>query len=202
MPQGGQGLGTGSSRTRTVDQGSALHPACACPAPPERQRRPASPVPPAPRRGTDQRFRWSASMWSPPPESNRRPHPYHESRTHRCANQRFRSSPATADRQVMCSSLVGRSPPLSSIVWLLKREGPTAAAAKPDTYYVAGIRGTATSGSTTSWATWNQTFLGKVEVDRSALCPVAHQHGAEGHGQRCQYRPSCALDCPDGSERP
>jgi hypothetical protein len=30
-----------------------------------------------PRRGTDQRFRWSVWVWSPPPESNRRPHPYH-----------------------------------------------------------------------------------------------------------------------------
>jgi hypothetical protein len=38
----------GSSRTRTVDQGSALQPACACPAPPERhddQHRPVQPGP-------------------------------------------------------------------------------------------------------------------------------------------------------------
>ena len=39
------GLGTDSSRTRTVNQGSALDPACACPAPPEchaDQRRPVN----------------------------------------------------------------------------------------------------------------------------------------------------------------
>jgi hypothetical protein len=46
MPQGGQGLGTGSSRTRTVDQGSGLHPACASPTPPRTPRRPTSPVRP------------------------------------------------------------------------------------------------------------------------------------------------------------
>jgi alkanesulfonate monooxygenase SsuD/methylene tetrahydromethanopterin reductase-like flavin-dependent oxidoreductase (luciferase family) len=62
-PQGGQrSLGRGSSRTRTVNQGSALGPACACPAPPERhadQRRLFNRDPGC---GTDQRLRWS-SAW-------------------------------------------------------------------------------------------------------------------------------------------
>jgi hypothetical protein len=75
MPQGGQGLGTGSSRTRMVDQGSALHPACACPTHPERHDDQHRLVQPAPDRDADQRLRWSAPVWSPPPESNRRPHP-------------------------------------------------------------------------------------------------------------------------------
>jgi hypothetical protein len=40
-------------------------------------------------RHDDQRFRWSAPIWSPPPESNRRPHPYH-----RCAaGSRRRAAP-------------------------------------------------------------------------------------------------------------
>src|SRR5918996_134988 len=56
---------------------------------------------------SDQRFRWSALLWSPPPESNRRPHPYHESRTHRCADQRFCRSLATVTPQVMCSTWTG-----------------------------------------------------------------------------------------------
>ena len=65
MPQDGQGFGTGSSRTRTVDQGSALHPACACPAPPERHADQRRPVKPGSERGPDQRFRWSGPVWSP-----------------------------------------------------------------------------------------------------------------------------------------
>jgi hypothetical protein len=45
---GGQDLGTGSSRTQTVNQGSTLHPSCARPTPPRTPRRPATPVQPAP----------------------------------------------------------------------------------------------------------------------------------------------------------
>ena len=36
-----------------------------------------------------------------------RAHPYHESCTHRCADQRFPRSPATVERQVMCSTSAG-----------------------------------------------------------------------------------------------
>jgi hypothetical protein len=37
----------------------------------------------------------------------RRAHPYHESRTHRCAELHSRSSPATVEGQVMCSTWTG-----------------------------------------------------------------------------------------------
>jgi len=98
---GGQDLGMGSSRTRTVDQGSALHPACTCPTRPERQddqHRPFNRPP-----DTDLTSVNAGQLGvEPPPESNRRPHPYHGSRRHRCAEQRFRRSLATVGRQVMC----------------------------------------------------------------------------------------------------
>ena len=72
------------------------------------------------RTATHQHFRWSEPMWSPPPESNRRPHPYHESCAHRCADRRFRSSLATVDRQVMCStgggSWFGSPAPLATLI--------------------------------------------------------------------------------------
>jgi hypothetical protein len=51
----------------------------------------------------DQRFRWSAPMWSPPPESNRRPHPYHGTTGNRCANRRFPRSRPTVRAEVMGS---------------------------------------------------------------------------------------------------
>ena len=57
----------------------------------------------APRRGTDQRLRWSAVVWSPPPESNRRPHPYHGSAAKRRANPCCRRSSSTVSGEVMCS---------------------------------------------------------------------------------------------------
>jgi hypothetical protein len=56
-----------------------------------------------PKRGTDQRLRWSAWVWSPPPESNRRPHPYHESAAKRRAKPRRRRSFGTVGAAVMCS---------------------------------------------------------------------------------------------------
>jgi hypothetical protein len=45
------------------------------------------------------------SLWLWCCEWNWRAHPYHESCAHRCADQRLCRSPATVDRQVMCSSL-------------------------------------------------------------------------------------------------
>jgi hypothetical protein len=93
----------GSFRTQTVDQGSALHPPCACPAPALTLRRPSSPVQPGPRRATEQRFRWSALVWSPPPESNRRPRPYHGTTRNRCADRRYRRSRSTVGVEVIGS---------------------------------------------------------------------------------------------------
>jgi hypothetical protein len=101
MPQGGQGLGTSSSRTRTVDQGSALYPACACPTHPERQDDQSALYNRPPDRTTDQPFRWSAYVWSPPPESNRRPHPYHGTTRNRCAKRRFPRSRPTVGAKVI-----------------------------------------------------------------------------------------------------
>ena len=51
-------------------------------------------------------------------ERIQRAHPCHESRAHRCVNQRFCRSPATVDRQVMCSSLPALSERLGSSVIL------------------------------------------------------------------------------------
>jgi hypothetical protein len=64
-----------------------------------------------PRRGTDQRFRWSAYVWSPPPESNRRPHPYHGSDVQRRAIPRARRSRGTVSAAVMCSLQVAELRP-------------------------------------------------------------------------------------------
>jgi hypothetical protein len=59
-----------------------------------------------PRRAADQRFRWSAYIWSPPPESNRRPHPYHGTTGNRCADRRFPRSRPTVRAKVMGSPSV------------------------------------------------------------------------------------------------
>ena len=53
----------------------------------------------------DQRFHWSALVWSPPPESNRRPHPYHGTTRNRCAEPRF---PARAGPWVPKLSVIYR----------------------------------------------------------------------------------------------
>jgi hypothetical protein len=58
-------------------------------------------APDGPGSATDQRFRWSAWVWSPPPESNRRPHPYHVSPAHRHATLRFPRSLCTVSGAVM-----------------------------------------------------------------------------------------------------
>jgi hypothetical protein len=59
--------------------------------------------PTGPRNGLDQRFRWSAWVWSPPAESNRRPHPYHGTTGNRCANRRLPSSHPTVEAEVIGS---------------------------------------------------------------------------------------------------
>jgi hypothetical protein len=56
-----------------------------------------------PKTTTDQRFRWSALVWSPPPESNRRPHPYHGTTRNRCADRRFPRSRPTVRVEVIGS---------------------------------------------------------------------------------------------------
>jgi hypothetical protein len=54
-------------------------------------------------RDSDQRFHWSAPVWSPPPESNRRPHPYHGTTRNRCADRRFPRSRPTVGVEVIGS---------------------------------------------------------------------------------------------------
>jgi hypothetical protein len=53
---------------------------------------------------TDQRLRWSVSVWSPPPEFNRRPHPYHGTTRNRCANRRSPRSRPTVRAEVIGSA--------------------------------------------------------------------------------------------------
>ena|SRR5215212_9311233 len=57
-------------------------------------------LPTGPKRGTDQRFGWSAWVWSPPPESNRRPHPYRRTTRNRCAEPRSPRSRSTVGAKV------------------------------------------------------------------------------------------------------
>jgi hypothetical protein len=56
-----------------------------------------------PKCGAEQRFRWSAWVWSPPPESNRRPHPYHGTTGNRCAERRSPRSRPTVGAEVIGS---------------------------------------------------------------------------------------------------
>jgi hypothetical protein len=100
------GLWAGSSITRTVNQGSALRPACPCPTPsqPQQDRRRAINQP-------QMRNRPASLLVSlymePPPESNRRPHPYHGTTRNRCANRHIRRSRPTVGAEVI-GSLSGK----------------------------------------------------------------------------------------------
>src|SRR5829696_10484180 len=79
-----------------------------------------------PLRRTDQRFRWSAYMWSPPPESNRRPHPYHGTTRNRCADRHIPRSRPTVGAKVigslstkLCAQFrITQNGSLSSLWWL------------------------------------------------------------------------------------
>jgi hypothetical protein len=76
-------------------------------------------VPMIPKMATDQRFRWSAYVWSPPPESNRRPHPYHGTTGNRCANRRIPRSRPTVGAEVIGSpsaEVCVHSPPDAEIL--------------------------------------------------------------------------------------
>jgi hypothetical protein len=105
-PQTSMDVETDLPRTRTVNQGSAHHPACGLQRSFTCQDDQASPVQPAPEREDDQRLCWSSAWWSPPPESNRRPHPYHGTTRNRCADRHIRRSRPTVSTEVIGSPSV------------------------------------------------------------------------------------------------